>query len=762
MAKQSLNHSNWSETKAKASPWKWMTVTEERQADWSDGEDANDSHRDQRQRWTDRNERTRMTSIGDVSSSVEWVNLFQNRRGRKRTIGCCCWPSLMMGNRTERFDWKSQSTWEMWTSCDTDTSFIPECSSSCRGEEEGHSKSSSSRQKLFVIFIFIFNQANGKDQTKEHKFPWNHWSFRSMKWWRKDEEQTLTAIADKFLSYRCFSSARDERSIETLLQSTSSRHRRLPSEQRSRQVPCRREWFGHEKVQGTKPSSRRLRVFFLGRLALTRRTDGQTSNHLIGKRMGRGMRTSARSMWSEILPSIRQMFPGEWTIEMRDPFSSPRDLPEDDQIQRQTNRSIISLGPQWKQRLNQFILCWSPSSRSKTFSWSSVNRERESRWGLSSQRQRGLECDRSVRVVHSTSTITVDLVDTSTLHWEKREGISRVKALFHWSSLTSFERWRHSSGSAESLLHPIGIARSPKLSISLIDGVDQISISRCSNNSEWICAVQELLGWRSDISQNGWTQTRISLQFSFLSLRHRSKRKSHLLLIFKFGRSSSPSPTIHSTEWSRQQKRFIFSSLVLWSNFHCSPICWIVQHQWRTTEIALWHQSEGREREGRRVIWQMEMALFVILRFHLEWWKSIVWWAERKEFLFTSSRIETNWLVNWSTESVEQRSSEIINERPFIAFHLAHPNEHHREFEQNWQMEREEIDLIIIHKRERERGRRTEEAMFLQLTSEKGSALWWSSPHSPRQTIETSKQQRRRQRREFLLFSRENKFDVSC
>ena len=47
MAKQSLNHSNWSERKAKTSPWKWMTVTEERQVDRSDVDDGNDSHRDQ-------------------------------------------------------------------------------------------------------------------------------------------------------------------------------------------------------------------------------------------------------------------------------------------------------------------------------------------------------------------------------------------------------------------------------------------------------------------------------------------------------------------------------------------------------------------------------------------------------------------------------------------------------------------------------------------------------------------------------------------
>ena len=47
-------------------------------------------------------------------------------------------------------------------------------------------------------------------------------------------------------------------------------------------------WFGHKKVQGAKPSSRRLQVFFSGRLALTRRTDGQTSKHLIGKRIRRG------------------------------------------------------------------------------------------------------------------------------------------------------------------------------------------------------------------------------------------------------------------------------------------------------------------------------------------------------------------------------------------------------------------------------------------------------------------------------------------
>ena len=70
------------------------------------------------------------------------------------------------------------------------------------------------------------------------------------------------------------------------------------------------------------------------------------------------------------------------------------------------------------------------------------------------------------------------------------------------------------------------------------------------------------------------------------------------------------------------------------------------------------------------------MAFFVILRFRLEWWKSIVRRAERKEFLFPLSRVDTNWLAKWSTESVEQRSSEIIDERSFIAIHLAHPNEH--------------------------------------------------------------------------------------
>ena len=210
MAKQSLNHSNWSERKAKVSPWKWMTVTEERQADRSDVEDGNDSHQDQRQRWTDRNERTRMIfpsiddsplkcdiqekilgrnsspwksftestkeknwsarrcSINDRFSSSFSSRSLRNER-RRRTSGCCCWPSSMMGNRTERFDWKSRSTWEMWTiippspirsvlwsiststmwrSWDTDTSFIPECSSSCRGEEEGHFKSSSSSSSI--------------------------------------------------------------------------------------------------------------------------------------------------------------------------------------------------------------------------------------------------------------------------------------------------------------------------------------------------------------------------------------------------------------------------------------------------------------------------------------------------------------------------------------------------------------------------------------------------------------------------------------
>ena len=519
---------------------------------------------------------TRMASIVDVSSSVEWTNLFPNRRRR----------------RIERHEDDRSVLWSismstMWRSWDTDTSFISECSSSCRGEEEGHSKSSSSREKLFLIFIFIFNQANGNDQTEDEKSPWNHRSFRPIKWWTKDEEQTQISL----ISVLQFSQRREiHRDMSSLIQwdpekslrsglvgwssrngrrtqdeseqkSTSSRHRgSLRGKDRGKCPAGGGGRFGYKKLQGAKPSLRRLRVFFSGRLALTWRTDGQTSNHLIGKRIERGMRSLARSIWSSILPSIRQISPANGQS-------------------RWERQSLLFSSLLYSERSPRR---WSDPTTNKLFdhfcrTWMEVEaksvhpllvilitiedifliicEQRESRWGFSSQRQRGLDRDRSVTVAHSTSTMTVDLVDTSTPHWEKREGISRVKPLFHWSSLTSFQRWEHSSGSVESLVDPIGIVRSPKLSISLL----------------------------------------VLVRFSSLDVQ---RRRSGFVLCKNFPDEDHTSGRM---DGHRQDFTSILSSLVLWSNFHCSPICSIVQYQWRTTEIALWQQSE--EREGRRVIW---------------------------------------------------------------------------------------------------------------------------------------------------------------
>ena len=210
-------------------------------------------------------------------------------------------------------------------------------------------------------------------------------------------------------------------------------------------------WFGHKKVQGAKPSSRRLQVFFSGRLALTRRTDGQTSKHLIGKRIRRGMSSLARSIWSQILRSIRQMFPGEWTVEMEEPitsvlfssrsprrWSNPPSPRAAEIFPRHPPVSVLFAA--WRRIDNVFL---HPPTKMSSL------------WSI------GESC--SLHFPHHSRQSTWWTLQTSLR--ETRRKRERVKEFFHWSSLTSFQRWRHSSWSDESLFDPIGIVRSPKLSI---------------------------------------------------------------------------------------------------------------------------------------------------------------------------------------------------------------------------------------------------------------------------------------------------------
>ena len=833
ISNRSLNHSNWSERKAKASPWKWMTATEERQADRSDVEDGNDSHQDQRQRWTDRNERTRMIfpSIDDSSlkcdiqekilgrNSSPWKSFTESTKEKQRSVLLTIFDdgqpnrairleeSIDMGDvndhpPTIRSVLWSISTSTMWRSWDTDTSFIPECSSSCRGEEEGHFKSSSSREKLFLVFIF--NQENGNDQTEDEKSPGNHWSFRPMKWWRKDEEQTQISL----ISVLQFSQRREihrdmssliqwdpEKSLRSGLVGWSSRNGRRTqdeSEQKSTSSRHRRSLRGKCPAGGG--------AIWLHKSARCKTIIEKAPGLLVWE-----VSAEEKNGWSDIQSFDRQTnwkgneelgqidlifnpsfhsanVPGEWIIEMGQTitsllFSTLRDLLKDDQIQRQTNCSIISLGPQWKRKPNQFSHCWSSSSRSKTFSWSSVNRERADGDFLPKEKE--------VLIVIDRWQLLIPLPPSQSTWWTLQHLTERnEKESREWSHRFIDLLWHHSKD--ENIRQEVSNLFLIQLELS--------DLQSC--RLAWWC--------RSDLHRSMFKDVGVDLCCA---------RTSRMKIT-------------HQAEWMDTDRNFtsILSSFVLWSNFHCSSICSIVQYQCEQLK-SLCDSRAKREKDAEWSDWRKEKrsSTFFLRLITIQHWncdtqspnliKNGLGAMDRRERLFPSlvgkfSLVSVDLLsVSFKRRFVDlrkrffesTRNPRRQSSRDFCSPNLTDENQlSDEQKEQNSSSHRPEstrIDrqsllnkedrksltkdlsllsilriqtniitgswsrigrwkegrssyLIIIHAGER--GRRTEEPMFLQLTSEKGSALCWSSPHSPRQTIETSKQQRRG----FLLFSR--------